>query len=67
MASPSVPDTYLLPTSVSYQRIIRPIIQDLPSLILSPAAVPATQPPKADFTLGDLDCPCLTGHPDIRY
>jgi hypothetical protein len=20
-----------------------------------------------DFTLGDMDCPSLTGHPDIRY
>jgi hypothetical protein len=31
------------------------------------AALAATALRIGDFTLGELDCPSLTGHPNIRY
>ncbi|WP_139361844.1 hypothetical protein [Hymenobacter sp. CRA2] len=31
------------------------------------ALAAAAQLQIGDFVLGDLDCPSLTGHPDIRY
>lgn len=38
---------------------------ELATRLAAEAQVPQLQ--LGDFTLGDTDCPSLTGHPDIRY
>lgn len=52
-----------------YQEVVQPAAPAKPAVAAArlEAAAQARQLQVGEFTLGDTDCPSLTGHPDIRY
>ncbi|WP_133257137.1 hypothetical protein [Hymenobacter edaphi] len=66
---------FTTPLITAFNPVFKAVSQEITAPAPSPEAAQPAQPADAgqgqlqigDFTLGDLDCPSLTGHPDIRY